>query len=99
MPRWTLRVGRWLMVLWATVFLTVSLLHGHLHNPLHSSGDCMVCVLHKTPSPEPPSRHSVVAELAPCWSESRLILTADLEGASEFIPQRPLIPRAPPTLC
>jgi hypothetical protein len=56
MRRWAIRVAQLLSLLWATLFLTANLLHPLTHNPLqHDGSDCLVCVLHKTASAEPPT--------------------------------------------
>lgn len=97
MRRWAIRAAQWLSWLWATMFLSVSLLHPLTHNPLqHDTSDCFVCVLQKTPAPEPPTLHTTLhtptdawsAEL-PRWHHLELFYTTNAS-------LQPLIPRAPP---
>jgi hypothetical protein len=96
MRRWAIRVAQLLSLLWATLFLTANLLHPLTHNPLqHDGSDCLVCVLHKTASAEPPKAHTHNPHDAPAHgrvNSSSFEPTASLER----IASRPQIPRAPP---
>jgi len=95
MRRWAICVAQLLSLLWATLFLTVNLLHPLTHNPLqHDGSDCLMCVLHKTASAEPPTA-------IPAWQPTQLVgepvaHTPAPAASLESVHYRPQIPRAPP---
>ena len=95
MRRWAIRVAQLLSLLWATLFLTASLLHPLTHSPLqHDGSDCLACVLHKTASAAPPMA-------LPAWQPTQLVgepvaHVAVPAASLESVQYRPKIPRAPP---
>lgn len=97
MPRWAIRTAQLLSVLWATLFLSVSLLHPLAHNPTqHDGGDCLVCVLQQTPSSQPTTSLGVLLSLPERWSESEPLLVHDATNRRAYCALEPSIPRAPP---
>ncbi|GIV08706.1 MAG: hypothetical protein KatS3mg019_0797 [Fimbriimonadales bacterium] len=97
MARWAIRTAQLLSVLWATLFLTVSLLHPLAHNPMqHDGSDCLVCVLQQTHSPQPTTPLGVLRSLPPHWSESEPLLVYDTTKHCAYFALEPSIPRAPP---
>jgi hypothetical protein len=97
MQRWAMRAAQWLSVLWATLFLSVSLLHPLTHNPLDSHhNNCLVCVLQKTPSPQPPALCEAIQSLATHWDDQLPPLAREVIAFSSDSVIQPLIPRAPP---
>ena len=96
MRRWAIRVAQLLSLLWATLFLTANLLHPLTHNPLqHDGSDCLVCVLHKTASAEPPKAHTTT-HTTPLRMGEPIPLPLEPTASLERIASRPQIPRAPP---
>lgn len=92
-----MQAAQWLSVLWATLFLTVSLLHPLTHNPLqHHSGDCLVCVLQQTHSPQPPALHTMLQSLTERWGACETPLLSDANADYSQPALQPRIPRAPP---
>lgn len=97
MRRWAIRAAQWLSLLWATMFLSVSLLHPLTHNPSQAHhGDCLACVLQKTPAPEPPTLHNALHSLVVYWSDQQLLLNTDIRIHHDDSAVQPLVPRAPP---
>ncbi|MCS6920128.1 MAG: hypothetical protein NZM28_10185 [Fimbriimonadales bacterium] len=97
MRRWAIQAAQLLSVLWATLFLTVSLLHPLTHNPLqHHGGDCLVCVLQKTPSPQPPALQTELRSLTERWRASEPLAVRDADANYHQPALQPRIPRAPP---
>ena len=96
MRRWAIRAAQLMSLLWATLFLTVSLLHPLMHNSLqHDGGDCLVCVLHKTASAEPPKAHATI-HTTPLGIGESIPLPGEPTASLRRIASRPQIPRAPP---
>ncbi|GIV06357.1 MAG: hypothetical protein KatS3mg016_1932 [Fimbriimonadales bacterium] len=97
MPRWAIRMAQLLSMLWATLFLSVSLLHPLVHNAMqHDGGDCLVCVLQQTPSSQPTTSVGVLRSLSEHWSESEPLLVYDTTKHRAHFALEPSIPRAPP---
>lgn len=97
MPRWAIRTAQLLSVLWATLFLAVSLLHPLAHNPMqHDGGDCLVCVLQQTHSSQPTAPLGVLRSLPERWSESAPLHVHDTTKHHSYFALDPSIPRAPP---
>ena len=95
MRRWAICVAQLLSLLWATLFLTVNLLHPLTHNPLqHDGSDCLVCVLHKTASAKPPTAQLTWRVTLPTGAP--IALPAEPTAHPAAIASRPQIPRAPP---
>ncbi|OYT68765.1 MAG: hypothetical protein CFK49_10880 [Armatimonadetes bacterium JP3_11] len=97
MARWAIRTAQLLSVLWATLFLAVSLLHPLAHNPMqHDGSDCLVCVLQQTHSPQPTPTLSEALSLPEQWRESATLLVRDTTAHRAYFALEPSIPRAPP---
>ncbi|MDW8052829.1 MAG: hypothetical protein RMJ83_10180 [Armatimonadota bacterium] len=97
MRRWAVRIAPLLSVLWVALFLTANLLHPLAHNPLEShDSDCFVCVLQKTPAPQPPAHSETLQALTDSWSAWRPSLPQNAPPAYNEPALLPLIPRAPP---
>ncbi len=97
MRRWAMQAVQLLSVLWATLFLTVSLLHPLTHNPLqHHSGDCLVCTLQQTHSPLPLALHTLLQPPTECWGACKTLAVEDADTDDSRPARQPLIPRAPP---
>ncbi|MCS7300899.1 MAG: hypothetical protein NZ556_05020 [Fimbriimonadales bacterium] len=97
MRRWAIHAAHLVSLLWATVFLSVSLLHPLTHNPLqHDGGDCFACVLHKTPTTPPPALHDLLQSLTKRWEASLSLHAIEADAHSRSPALQPRIPRAPP---
>ncbi|MFN4032706.1 MAG: hypothetical protein ACK4ME_03650 [Fimbriimonadales bacterium] len=97
MRRWMVHAAQYVSVLWATLFLTVCLLHPLTHDPLQAHGsDCLVCVLQKTPAPEPIALQRLLSALKSLWGDAQLLLTPYRYPCSSASVPQPRIPRAPP---
>ncbi|MCX7925289.1 MAG: hypothetical protein N2554_05700 [Fimbriimonadales bacterium] len=97
MRRWAIRTAQLLSVLWATLFLSVSLLHPLTHNPLQAHhGDCLACVLQKTPAPKPPALHDALHAPVIYWGDQQTLPNLSVSFTPDDSDVQPLIPRAPP---
>lgn len=97
MRRLAVRAAQYMSVLWATVFLTVCLLHSLTHDPLQAHGsDCLVCVLQKTPAPEPFTALPTLYASAIAWDSLQLLLIPETPLLQDTLTFQLRIPRAPP---
>ncbi|MDM7460763.1 MAG: hypothetical protein P3X24_003820 [bacterium] len=97
MRRWAVQAAQFLSVLWAAVFLTVCLLHPLTHEPLQAhESDCLVCVLQKTPAPEPLTALPTLCVCALAWDNLQPLLIPEIPLPQGALACLPRIPRAPP---
>ncbi len=90
------RLVQWLGIFWVSVFLWSNAVHPMMHDPSHGEGDCLVCVVHKTPTlADTPIRQAVAVSSLFCVDTPLLHLLSQSYSLSSFTLQ-PLIPRAPP---
>ncbi len=95
MQRWAVRAARWLSLIWATLFLSASLMHPLTHSPIHGSGgDCLVCTLQKNPAPEPIALPALLQPINNPTTD--LTIPPHLERAHDTFLIQIKTPRAPP---